>query len=124
MSKKKSVALIEKAIKEAKDDGIMIIRRPMFDWSGPDKFEKPVSCDATGAVLLSLGYGYERPKDWPVMIQKHLGVGVFWLWRWWQGWGYGNKMKLVSGDNPNSAKMEDDPISVMADKLAKRHAYK
>ena len=98
---KKPVEKILKAVQEARDKGIQIVRLPMFDWTGlSDKENRslPKACDSTGAVLIQMGFGksvfYDatygsgesRPEGWIILVQKHLGVGVFWLWCWWNGW--------------------------------------
>jgi hypothetical protein len=129
---------VVKAIAEARARGIHIVRQPMFDWIslGGDR-SLPRACDATGAVLIQMGYGKSeftysgrtdvygtgevRPKGWPLLVQNHLGVGVFWLWCFWMGWGYSNQMQVsVTNDNGDIVGWKDEEVSREAIKLAKK----
>lgn len=135
MAKKKhALEAVEKAVEKARAQGIEIVRQPMFDWTGlgEDK-SKPKACDATGAVLIQMGYGKcewdgevlgtgeIRPEDWPLLVQHHLGVGVFWLHCFWMGWGYNNQIQVeVTNKDGAHVGWKDEEVSKAAIKLAKR----
>jgi hypothetical protein len=68
------------------------------------------------------GTGEVRPKGWPLLVQKHLGVGIFWLWCWWSGWSYGNQIETaVFNDNGYITGWKEEEVSKLANKLAKRY---
>lgn len=125
---------IERAVLEARAKGILIYRRPMFDWTdlGEDR-SLPKGVDATGAVLLQMGYGksdfYDatygsgevRPKGWPVLVQKYLDIGVFWLYSFWQGWDNGRTIQVaIKNDKGDIIGWKDDEVSKAADRMVKR----
>jgi len=118
--KSHAIKIILQAVHDARQQGIQIVRQPMFDWTGPEGFDKPKSCDATGAVLLSMGFGHKRPEDWPVLVQKHLGVGVYWLYAFWMGWSYARELQIDIGDG-HIIEWKPEQVSKMANKLAKQH---
>ena len=128
----------EQAVIEVRSTGVQIVRQPMFDWTelGEDR-SKPRACDATGAMLITMGYGKssftyggqtevygtgkDRPKQWPLLVQEHLGVGAFWLWCFWMGWGYNNQMQVpVTNDNGDIVGWKDEDVSREAIKMAKK----
>lgn len=130
---------IEKAVLEARAKGILIYRTPMFDWTGLSDGDRslPKGVDATGAVLLQMGYGrceftYNgkgdiygtgevRPKGWTVLVQKHLGVGVFWLWCFWNGWDNHRQIQVAEKDkNGDIIGWKDEGVSKEAIKMSKR----
>jgi len=136
--KQRAFDLFEEAMREARAQGIKIVRQPMFDWTGlGEDRSKPKACDATGAMLIKMGYGRSeytyngktevygsgevRPKGWPLLVQKHLGVGVWWLWCFWMGWDYGNQIQVAeTNDNGDVVGWRDEEVSKAAIKLAKK----
>jgi hypothetical protein len=132
--KRRAFDKVEEALRAAKAQGIRIVRVPMFDWTdlGEDR-SKPRACDATGAVLIQMGYGKAvfdgkeygsgvvRPKGWVVEMQNYLGVGVYWLYSFWLGWDQGRQIQIAeTNDNGDIVGWKDEPVSKETIKLAKR----
>lgn len=136
--KQQALDAIEQAVREVRSQGIRIVRQPMFDWTGlGEDRSKPKACDATGAVLITMGYGKwsftyngrtevygtgkDRPTGWPLLVQEHLGVGAFWLWCFWMGWGYNTQMQVpVTNDNGDIVDWKDEPVSKAAIAMARK----
>jgi len=136
--KKQAFEAVKRSVAEARTQGVEIVRRPLFDWTGPS-ITKPKACDATGAVLLQMGLGASvvtyggrvmtygegepRPKEWPLLVQKHLGVGAFWLWSFWMGWAYDNQIQVaVTNDNGDIVRWKDEEVCREARTLARKMA--
>lgn len=137
MAKKQhALDAVQRAVTEARAQGIEIVRVPMFDWTDLEE-DRPRACDATGAVLIEMGYGAAsfthgltttvygsgnvRPKDWPLLVQNHLGVGVFWLHCFWMGWSYNNQIQVaVLDDKGKHVGWRDDEVSKAAIRMAKK----
>lgn len=123
MSKSQAFSIIENAILVAKQQGIEIVRNPLFDWTGPDK-SIPKACDSTGAVLLTL-HLEKRPKGWIYSLADHLGVNSYWIWCFWHGWDHGHIiLNPIKNDKNIITNWSEDDISKNADKMAKRFCGK
>jgi hypothetical protein len=139
VKKRHAFTAIEQAVVEARAQGIEIVRGGcLFDWSGLGEDKSlPRACCATGAVLIQMGYGKssftyngkievygtgkERPEGWPLLVQKHLDVGVWWLWCFWMGWDYHNQIQTpVKDKNGDTIGWKDDEVSRMAIRMSKR----
>jgi len=139
VKKQHAFTAIEGAVAEARAQGIQIVRGGcLFDWSGLGEDKSlPRGCCATGAVLIQMGYGKssftyngktevfgtgkERPKGWPLLMQQHLDVGVWWLWCFWMGWDYHNQISVpVKDKDGNTVSWKDDEVSKAAIKMSKR----
>lgn len=136
--KQKAFDKVESALREAEAQGIRIVRMPMFDWTdlGEDK-SKPRSCDSTGAVLIQMGYGKSvfdgveygtgvvRPEGWLLEMQHYLGVGVFWLYAHWMGWGQSRQLQVaVTNDNGDIVGWKDEEVSKATIRMAKKWVRK
>lgn len=124
----KAEDLIATAIEAAQARGIKIVRGPVFDWCTPDdwyeKRELPYGCNATGAVLLYLGKeqlanGKFTP-GWHELVEYHLGVTDFWLWRFSRGFDGGYQITLTVEDENGKEKIKKDPVSALGITMRKR----
>jgi hypothetical protein len=124
---------IVEAIEAARARGIHIIRGPVFDWTTPGNWraprrELPYACNAVGAILLFLGKEQMVSPDvytgfapgWHKLIEDHLGVTDFWLWRFGQGFNGGYQITLtVEGKNGKDKILKDD-VSALGITVRKR----
>lgn len=110
--------LIEESINEAKQEGHIIIRGAMFDWT-----MNPIACNAIGAVILKLNmeeqFRNSFPKNWINVINNYLSENSFWLWRFVSGFDYGNQIIFTRIVNDKEVK-EKDEVSKYGNALALR----
>lgn len=111
--------LIEKAILQAKESGLEIIRGAQFIWK--EGGDQPVACDAIGAVQMMMGSvrpGF--PKGWLFETCQYLGVDTYWFWRFTMGFNYSNPLTLIIGKGEKVKVVRDD-VSRKAISLAKKY---
>jgi len=129
--------MIEKAVADARAQGIEIVRVPLFDWTdlGEDR-SKPRACDATGAVLLSMGLGGtavtyngktdvygtgRRARSTRARTRRPRGASGPARANPWAGWDNGRVVQVpVKNDKGETVDWKDDEVSKMANKMAKR----
>lgn len=122
---------IVEAIEAARARGIHIIRGPVFDWTTPGDWyahrELPYACNAVGAILLFLGkerlvspdFPYFAP-GWHKLVEEHLEVGSFWLWRFGAGFNGGYQITLTVEGKDGKEKTVKDDVSALGIALRKR----
>lgn len=130
----KTQQLIEEAISEAKERGVRIERRAVFDWVEWIKYpreykraEVPVACNAVGAVLLKMGKE-NCPTFYPGWLDElcqYLDTDRWWLHRFYSGFAYGNRITLhIYGKKEkgkkHKKKVEKDAVSRYGDDLARK----
>lgn len=111
----KQETILRSAIQAAKRKGIRIGRGPAFTWSKAGRSRPPEVVDATGAVLIEMGWLQLGP-GWLKAFCAYLGVDGFWLWRFWMGWDRGYQVQ--SWDEGNKLWV-DDEVSHFAKRLAR-----
>lgn len=128
--------IIEKALEAAIDNGLIINRGGAVlnwcDWNvvkpmqiTPNLAKKPVACNAMGAILLFIGKEcFVSPKtgfdpSWIKEICQYLNVDYGWLWRFNNGFDYGNEIIFIRKDEHIA-----DKISVFGNNLAKKYSQK
>lgn len=116
---------IIEAIRAAQARGIEIIRGPVFDWTTPGDWyahrELPYACNAVGAVLLFLDKEQMVSPDpnvgftpgWHKLVEEHLGVNDFWIWRFNQGFNGGYQITLMVEDKNGKEKILKDDVSAL-----------
>lgn len=128
--------LIEEAILFAQSQGINISGGgAIFNWQQYDAVngsrwtERPISCNAMGAILLKLGKENMAKEsfnpEWYKIVCSYLGEDPFWLNRFVLGFDYGAKIKLIkiSKDkktNKEHESFEQDKASALGAKLANK----
>jgi hypothetical protein len=103
---------IRQAIEAARADGLRIIRGGGAAFTnGQNGIE---ACDATGAVLYSLGV-YSLDRGWLAVLCDALDVDSFWMWRFWMGWDRDTVLTRIDDDGREHA----DDVSAWARKLGR-----
>lgn len=114
---------IEEALVFARDKGLEITRRGVFNWCQKGKKEFldiPCSCNALGAILFFLGKEnlakYNFDPSWLITIKNHLGVDDFWLFKFNAGFENGKELLLI-----HEKYEERCAIGIMGKSLANRY---
>lgn len=135
---KKALKLIEQAVRDAKEQGVVVWRGngAIFDWTGPDK-TLPKAVDCTGAVLMAMGMtktvwtfqgrtyehgaGRLRERGWTKELQEYLGVGAWWWWRFFRGWSYSQQIEIpVRNYSGEIVDWKEDDVSKVANRMAQK----
>ena len=123
---------IVEAIEAARPRGIHIIRGPVLDWTTPGQWishrELPYACNAIGAVLLFLGKERLVSPDvyvgftpgWRKVVEEHLEVNDFWLWRFGAGFNGGYQITLTVVDKEGKERVRKDDVSALGIAIRKR----
>ena len=124
MSKQEDI--LRQAIQAARERGIVITRGATFDWTQPGPQGIPVraevasSCDATGAVVLFMGWPGLSP-GWLQAVCEFMDVDAFWFWRFWLGWNRNYQVQVWVDDAklPGKGRWIDDEVCHFARRLAR-----
>lgn len=112
--------LIEEALQFAKDNGHLIIRGGVFDWTAT-----PVSCNAFGAILIKLGkadlFRKDFPPNWIKWVTEYIGEDVFWIWKFRHGFDNGNEL-IITHTNFIANHDEVDKVSRFGNKMAIKYS--
>lgn len=113
---------IEDAIVNAKHKNFSIARGALFNWN-----IEPPQCNAIGAVIVALGIENEFrngfPNKWLDKVCEIINEPPFWLWRFINGFDYGNRIMFTVFQDKKEYQ-EKDKISAQADALAKKFCGK
>jgi len=125
---------IIEALDHAKQSGVRITRRAVFNWCEECKgefnrkqykvSETPTECCALGAILIlhnkeHLAGPGGFNKLWLIEISKILNKDMLWLWKFVNGWSYGNELVIETKDGESK-----DSVSRWANKLSKKYVLK
>ena len=114
--------LILDAINYAKAHGFNIIRQATFD-----RTQNPICCNALGAILIKLGkdnmVDTSYDPQWIKLICAYLDKDMLWMFKFVQGFSYGNCLSFTYMDN-GKEKTEHDDVSKWANKLALKNCDK
>ena len=125
--------LIEEAIIYAKQHGVKIVRRAIFNWCAHDNHYDshwstyPIECNALGAILLKIGKenlvkGSFDPS-WLKVICDYLDKEPFWVCKFVNGFDYANELTITHVKKKDDKKVESDEIDKVSrygNKLARK----
>lgn len=130
--------ILENALIVAKNNGIRIVRGPVFDFCTADSFtafhpkpcqDKPFACNVLGAVLFDLNKYKEFnniifPQNYTKDVCEYIKNDSFYLWKLLRGFNNGIEMTIVHVKDDKKEIKELDKVSKFGNLLAKKYVGK
>lgn len=105
----------------ARSLGCKIRRGPVFEYTKSK--DLPVSCNADGAILITLGLHNSIREDffpnWMDPILKYLSCDFWWWFKFCSGFDYGNELTIIHKKKDKEI-LEIDQVSRTGNKIAKK----